>query len=185
MPEFEEVITIAAVFTGPLGIYFGWLLSERSANKRIRQQSDIEEKAQVAARALAVCREAKRLAAMGRSLSHVTYLHATGSETEMRKPLTDSYNQTRLDYRDAVLQTRALGPSWIVAQAEKVEFQGQVLTQILASISTRLLAADVERMNEEVPRLDAEVDKLVDIVTRQYNPDASTLPERLDLDTAG
>lgn len=185
MPKFEQVVTIVALLTGPTGIWFGWWLAERSTEKR---ETHVEKAAREQAertRALDLTRLARKLASEARSLAHAVYLKSAQRKVVHNLDgLFEDFNRVRGDYREAVLTTRVLGPSWIVEQAEAIEFKGQQMTQLILNMQQQFSRADVTRANAEIPEFDGLVDALVATLSDRYNDSASELPDRPDLEAA-
>lgn len=172
---------------GPAGIWFGWILNQRTA-VRLAERADTQAALTAEReRVLHAVRLARQVSSGSRDVLHGIYLKATGkapSSSQMEAMLAE-YNVRRDALRDAVLTLRVQGPSWAVGPAEDIDLHVSRLNELAFVMQRGVQTAHMETINAEVPRLDALVNNFTAEVGQRYNDDARSLPPPPDYETDG
>lgn len=167
--EFAQLVALFALFAGPVGVYLGWRLSEKSARQRARDQELKEARRDDVERAVQLARSARRLSSMSRTLAHGYFLRSTQRVTESQLTQNIStFNRTRDEFRDRLLEVRLLGPSWVVVPAQRVDDFGQGMTELVMDMQREVTSSNVKQANSRIPEMDAALDELVAAISGQY-----------------
>lgn len=182
---FSQAVTLLALLTGPVGIWFGWWLAERSAHRRALESLETSDRAAEIDRVSATVILARQLAGTARSLAHGMYLkHRSQAAPEQLSETITEFNRVRDEYRNMVLKLRLLGPSWAVGPAQDVSTWSQRMLELIMRLQLGLRSNDIAQANSELPLMDAAVTTLTDAVSEHYNPNAAGLAPIVLVDDA-
>lgn len=178
----EQVVTL---LIGPVGIWFGWLLNQRSMRSGADRAARMAEQAEERERVLDTVRLARSAGGHLRSVLHGMYLKGTGNKPVGFYEAIEELNRVVEEYRDAALALRLLGPSWAVGGADRINVEITRLMELSHLMQQNLTSDLVDSATRALPEYDRLVNEYVAGVSGQYNADPHSLPTPPDMDREG